>query len=191
MRHLPALFLAAVLSFGPAVSIHGAEPDRINQSLSINGVRPYDKPLRVSTGAVEVRMFTLLTCYPPADKAGCGVVVTAILHSPVVDATDPETYPLYDDVLDQTSAMLCNGQPAIGCQQEGPEGEFVYVFNAPKPGRYVLQTISKVGFDYFSPDIRLTTDHPVLVGSEIYENAGVIYEIHGFVNIDVYPVRTA
>lgn len=190
MNHLLSILFAAVLTLGAAVSIQATEPDRIVQSLSINDVQPYDEPLVVETGTITVRLRTSLTCYPPPDKVGCGVVVAAILHSPVVDPYDPETYPLFPDVLDQTSQMLCRGVPAIGCQQEGPDGEFVYTFSVPKPGRYTLKTSSKVGFDYFSPDIRLTTDHPVLVGNEIYEGVGVVYEITGFANIDVVEAGT-
>ena len=190
MRHLLAILLAAILS-GVAVPVSSAEPDRIVQHLTVATYQPLDQPVAVATGTIEVRLKTSLTCAPPAGKAGCGVIVAAILHAPVIDPTNPETFPLYADVLDQTSAMICNGEPAIGCQQEGPVGEFVYTFNVPRPGRYVLQTISKVGFDYESPDIRLTTDHPVTVGSEIYPDVGVIYEITGYANIDVYELKVA
>lgn len=189
MRHIfLALTLFAALLGGVPVS--GAEPDRITQSLTVADYQPLDQPITVGTGTIEVRLKTSLTCTPPVGRVGCGVIVAAILHAPVIDPTDPETFPLYADVLDQTSAMICNGEAAIGCQQEGPVGEFVYTFNVPRPGRYVLQTISKVGFDYPSPDIRLTTDHPVTVGSEIYPDIGVIYEITGYANIDVYELRT-
>jgi hypothetical protein len=48
-----------------------------------------------------------------------------------------------------------------------------------------------LAFDYASPDIRLTTDHPVTVGSQIYPDAGVIYYVTGYAIIDVYQVWTA
>lgn len=190
-RHLLAILLGAVLVIGTGSFVVAAEPDRIIQTLAIGGVQPYDQPVSVGTGVVEIRLTTSLTCAPPEGKVGCGVVVSAILHSPVVDPYNPETFPLYADVLDQTSSMLCKGTFAVGCQSEGPVDEFVYQFNVPRPGRYTLVTFSKVGFDYESSDIRLTTDHPVTVGAEVYPELGVIYEIIGYANIDVYQTRTA
>lgn len=185
MNRLLSIILAAVLVLGTAVSASATEPDRIISTLTVQGVQPWDQPVYLTTGTVDVVVDTSLTCTPPPDKVGCGVIVAAVLHSP----TDGE-YPLYPEILDQTSSVPCGDGYAPGCQAPAGLSQFTYTFNAPKPGVYVLEVWSIVGMDFPSPDVRLTTNYLSTHEGSVYAE-GVVYVVKGWVEIVVADVRVA
>lgn len=184
MKHLLSILFAAVLVFGSGVSIQAQEPDRIVTSLTVAGIAPGDQPVYLPTGSVDVVVDTNLTCTPPEGKAGCGVIVAAVLHSPF-----DGDYPVYPDILDQTSSVPCGDSYAPGCQAPAGVSQFRYQFNAPKPGVYVLEVWSIVGMDYPSPDVRLTTDYLATHEGTVYAE-GVVYVIKGWVEIVITEART-
>lgn len=183
MKHLLSILFAAVLVFGNGVSIQAQEPDRIVTSLTVAGIAPGDQPVYLSAGPIDVVVDTTLTCYPPDGKAGCGVIVAAMLHAP----TDGE-FPIYPDVIDVTSSVPCGDGYAPGCQAPAGLSQFTYTFDAPRPGTYVLEVWSIVGMDYPSPDVRLTTNYLSTHEGSVYAE-GVVYVIKGWTEIVVTEAR--
>jgi len=187
MRHLflTLALLAALLQGG--VSVSASEPDRIVQMLDVNGVAPLDRPVYMTTGTIDVTLTTNLTCTPPEGKAGCGVITAAILHAP----TDGE-YPVYADVLDVVSSVVCESatEPSPGCQAGPGLSTFTYQFVAPKAGVYVLEVISVLGLDYQTPDLRLSTNFVATDDGAVYPE-GQIYQIRGFAEIVVTDLKVA
>lgn len=198
------LALAAILS-GVAVPASAAEPDRIIQRLTVAGVAPGDQTVYVAPGFIDVVMDTDLSCTPPIPPAravagtvkeplyipvGCGVIVTAVLHAPIADPDNPDSYPLYPDVLDVVSSVPCGDTYAPGCQAPAGKSQFTVTFPVPRPGVYVLETWTIVGMDYPSPDVRLTTDFPATHEGAVYPQ-GVIYTVKGFVAIVVEDEKAA
>lgn len=184
MKVILAFILAAILS-GVAVPIQATEPDRIVSTLTVQGVQPWDQPVYLTTGTVDVVVDTSLTCTPPPDKVGCGVIVAAVLHSP----TDGE-YPLYPEILDQTSSVPCGDGYAPGCQAPAGNSRFAYTFNVPKPGSYMLEVWSIAGFDFATPDLRLTTNYLATNEGAMYAE-GQIYTTKGYVLLVVEDARVA
>ena len=169
------------------VPVSAAEPDRIVQSLVVNGVEPLDRPVYLPTGTIDVTLTTNLTCTPPEGKAGCGVITAAILHAP----TDGE-YPVYASVLDVVSSVVCEGatEPSPGCQAGPGVSTFTYQFVAPKAGTYVLEVFSVLGLDYQTPDLRLSTNFVATDDGAVYPE-GQIYQIRGFAEIIVSEIKVA
>jgi len=187
MRHLLAILLAAVLVIGNGSFVSASEPDRIVQMLVVNGIAPLDRPLYLPTGTIDVTLTTNLTCTPPEGKAGCGVITAAILHAP----TDGE-YPIYPEVLDVVSSVVCEGatEPSPGCQAGPGLSTFTFQFFAPKAGVYVLEVFSVLGLDYQTPDLRLSTNFVATDDGAVYPE-GQIYQIRGFAEIVVADLKVA
>lgn len=173
MKSFLILILAAVLALGTAFPISASEPDRITQSLTIDGYSVRDEPYAVGTGTIEVRLSTSLLCAPPDGKVGCGVLVGMILHAPVTG-----DYPTYEDVIDAIAVFECGEQFAPACQAGPGSSSRVFTFAVPRPGTYVLEVWSVVGFDYNPEDLRLTSDFPVLDEGAVYDE-GSIYTVRG------------
>lgn len=190
MNHLLSIILAAVLVLGTAVSASATEPDRIISTLTVQGVQPWDQPVYLTTGTVDVVVDTSLTCTPPPDKVGCGVIVAATLHAPVMDPNDPQTTTLYSDVVDVVSSVPCGDGMAPGCQAGPGLSQFLFTFPVPRSGTYVLETWSVLGMDYPSPDVRLDTNYLATHDGSVYPN-GIVYVVKGFTVLIVEEVYAA
>lgn len=185
MRHLLAIILTAVLVLGTAVPIQAQEPDRIVSALTVAGVSPFDQPVYVPTGTVDVVVDTTLTCTPPPDKVGCGVIVAAVLHSPF-----DGDYPVYPDILDQTSSVPCGDGYAPGCQAPAGQSRFTYTFEVSKPGVFILEIWTIAAFDFNTDSLLLTTDYPVNHSGATYPE-GQMYTAIGYVPVVVEEVYAA